>query len=55
MGGFSLRRHVIAQCPTMNETQVREHIDFVHQTMKVNPSLDIRRYRVSSEGVRDNG
>lgn len=55
MSSFSLRRHIVSQAPGMSEKKIREHLSFCQQTLLAFPDLDLRKYRVSPEGVRDNG
>ena len=44
--GYSLRHSLELQGVT-TEAAMREHLDLVHQTLAVNPRLDITRYRVN--------
>lgn len=43
--GFSIRKHLARQGVTTEEG-VRFHLAFIAETMKVNPMLDLTRYRV---------
>lgn len=45
--GYSLRRSLEDQGVTTEEG-MRAHLSFVHQTLGVNPRLDVTRYRVNS-------
>ena len=45
-GGFSLRRSLEDQGVTTEQAMV-EHLGFVNDSLKVNPRLDITRYRVN--------
>lgn len=44
--GYSLRHSLELQGVT-TETAMREHLALVHETLAVNPRLDITRYRVN--------
>lgn len=47
-GCFSLREHLERQGVTTKES-MREHLSFIWKTLTVNPSMDIRAYRVNPE------
>ena len=46
-GGYSLRESLVKQGVTSVEG-MKGHLSFVHETLKINPSLDITRYRVNA-------
>lgn len=55
--GFSLRDSLIRQGVTTKEG-LAFHMSFIGKTLKINPNLDITRYRVSPKnpnGGVDNG
>lgn len=54
--GYSLRKSLEDQGVTL-ASAMDEHLNFVYETLKVNPSLDITRYRVNPDnpnGVQNN-
>jgi hypothetical protein len=44
----SLRDRLKAQGVT-DEADIRKHLSFIHETLKVNPHLDLTRYKVNQE------
>lgn len=43
--GFSIRKHLANQ-GVHSEADVRKHLTFIAETMKINPQLDLTRYKV---------
>ncbi len=48
-GGFSLRRALLEPSGDgVLEENIRAHLNFVYETLLVNPLMDIRRYKVGA-------